>query len=203
MKNQTISNYIQIHTAKIHFLATRATADKPVLLLHGASFSSQTWQDLGTIELLANSGYRVVAVDLPGYGKSQNVSISCEEFLLALLDKLQLNLPVLVSPSMSGCYSLPVVAHHSHKLTGLVAVAPVGISQLAPQLQGINLPTLAIWGSNDRVVPMQHADWLVKIMPQARKVTLANAGHACYMKAPGQFHQHLLKFLDQCWTSRE
>lgn len=37
-----------------------------VLLLHGASFSSETWLKLGTLQLLAIMGHRAVAVDIPG-----------------------------------------------------------------------------------------------------------------------------------------
>ncbi|XP_076350979.1 uncharacterized protein LOC143247197 isoform X2 [Tachypleus tridentatus] len=33
-----------------------------ILLLHGAAFSSKTWLDLGTIQVLAAMGYRTVAM---------------------------------------------------------------------------------------------------------------------------------------------
>ena len=33
------------------------------------------------------------------------------------------------------------------------------------------------------------------LLPNAHKVILENAGHACYMRATAEFHQHLLKFV--------
>ncbi|XP_076337444.1 protein ABHD14A-like isoform X2 [Tachypleus tridentatus] len=37
-----------------------------ILLLHGAVFSSKTWLDLGTIQVLAAMGYQTVAMDVRG-----------------------------------------------------------------------------------------------------------------------------------------
>ncbi|KAF6730918.1 Alpha/beta hydrolase domain-containing protein 14A [Oryzias melastigma] len=41
-----------------------------VVLLHGQAFTSKTWEELGTMAILANNGYQALAVDLPGYGQS-------------------------------------------------------------------------------------------------------------------------------------
>lgn len=37
-----------------------------VVLLHGKAFTSRTWEQLGTLQLLGHRGYRAVALDLPG-----------------------------------------------------------------------------------------------------------------------------------------
>lgn len=37
-----------------------------VLFLHGQAFTSETWEALGTLALLAAEGYRAIAIDLPG-----------------------------------------------------------------------------------------------------------------------------------------
>lgn len=47
-------------------LADSKTTDVSVLLLHGKMFSSKTWMDLGTINLLSAMGFRTIAIDLPG-----------------------------------------------------------------------------------------------------------------------------------------
>lgn len=37
-----------------------------MVLLHGQAFTSKTWEELGTLGLLASSGYQALALDLPG-----------------------------------------------------------------------------------------------------------------------------------------
>ncbi|WP_013323719.1 alpha/beta fold hydrolase [Gloeothece verrucosa] len=195
METSINSQNISIRGAKIHYLEAGTSTGSHLLFLHGASFNSQTWREIGTLQLMAEQGYHAFAIDLPGYGDSQSPSVPREAFLLLLLEELALQQPVIVSPSMSGGYSLPLVASHPDKLRGFVAVAPVGIGKYREQLKGIETPTLAIWGSNDRLIPVSDADLLVQLMPNTRKVTLKNAGHACYMRATDEFHKHLIRFL--------
>ncbi|MEQ8972189.1 MAG: alpha/beta hydrolase [Coleofasciculus sp. C1-SOL-03] len=189
------SQSLPIQGATIHYRDAGNPTSSSVLFLHGASFSSQTWQDIGSLKFLAEKGYRAVAIDLPGYGQSQEIADSPEAFLREFIEKLNLQNPIIVSPSMSGKYSLPFIAKYPELLNGLVAVAPVGISQLSSQLQGIELPILAIWGSDDQIVPIAEADKLLQAMPNGQKVILADAGHACYMNKTDEFHEHLLEFI--------
>ena len=67
------------------------------------------------------------------------------------------------------------------------------------QLQGVELPALAIWGSNDGIVPVEQGKRLARLMPHATLVILQEAGHACYMRATAEFHNHLLQFLERCY----
>lgn len=201
METTITSRFLSLQGKRLHYLEVGATDLPAVLLLHGASFSSQTWQDLGTLALLAQHSYRAIAFDLPGFGQSEDGKFSPLDFLARVLELLPLNKPILVSPSMSGMYSLPLVATHPERLAGFVAVAPVGIATYEHQLQGNPLPTLAIWGSNDRIVPVEQAELLCRLLPHAQKAILANAGHACYMRATTEFHAQLLRFVQECFGS--
>jgi pimeloyl-ACP methyl ester carboxylesterase len=195
MEYSISSNFIQIQTVNLHYLEA-GNLEKPALLfLHGASFSAQTWKDLGTLKRFSQQGYRVVALDLPGYGKSDRISTYQSEILPKVFEKLNLTQVVLISPSMSGTYSLPFLVEHTEQLQGFVAVAPVGIMKMSQKLKGIDLPTLAIWGEGDKIVPVDHANLLIELMPNAEKIVLPKAGHACYMKATNKFHEALLNFI--------
>ncbi|MGD2182611.1 alpha/beta fold hydrolase [Lusitaniella coriacea] len=191
------SKYIKVQRATIHYLEAEKKGSQTIVLLHGASFQAQTWQNLGTLDFLAQQDYQVVAVDMPGYGQSEAFSGTPSEFLREFLESLNLHLPILVSPSMSGSYALPFLIDYTNRLRGLVAIAPVGIVRYQDRLRGIELPTLALWGSNDRIIPLQQADLLAQLMPNTQKVVIEDAGHACYMRATTEFHQHLLEFIQK------
>jgi len=187
---------VDVDGSRVHVLHAGPEGGAPVLLLHGARFSAQTWRDLGTLEVLASSGYRAVAVDLPGYGRSTASELEPEAFLLALLDALGPQRPVIVCPSMSGAFALPLAARHPERLAGLVAVAPVGIEQSLEALRGSALHTLLVWGENDTVVPLAAADRLAGVLMDVRKVVVPGAGHPCYLDDPARFHAELLDFLE-------
>ena len=105
---------------KLHMRSAGPEGARSVLLLHGASFDSGTWQELGTLDRLADGGYRAVAIDLPGYGRSKSARVDPGEFLAELLPMLDIGRPVVVSPSMSGNFSFPLVLEHPELIAGFV-----------------------------------------------------------------------------------
>ncbi|HET6162173.1 MAG TPA: alpha/beta hydrolase [Planctomycetota bacterium] len=171
---------------------------RPVLLLHGGRFSSKDWQEIGTLDVLAKRGYRAVALDLPGFGNSNQVVANPEEFLHEALPLLDVKKPVVVFPSMSGSFAFPLVAAHPDEVAGLVPVAPVDIDKWAPKLgklKELELPILLLWGANDSVIPIKQSETLMAALPQTEKVVLSGADHACWRDKPAEFHQALVTFL--------
>ncbi|OQR79482.1 alpha/beta hydrolase domain-containing protein 14B-like [Tropilaelaps mercedesae] len=114
----------------VHVLYTKrnGTNSTNVVLLHGQAYSSATWMELGTIQALGAMGHAVVAIDLPGYGKTPakgriDKAVFLEKLMLELSFRPQDT--VIISPSMSGAYSLAFLNKHPNLLKGFVPVAPV------------------------------------------------------------------------------
>jgi len=169
---------------------------RPVLLLHGAAFDSETWQKLGTIDVLASAGHRVIAVDFPGFGKSPARRTDPSSFGVELLDHLEIDRVVVVSPSMSGGASLPLVLHHPERVAGFVPIAPIGSVEYAKKLKRSPVPALVIWGEKDALFPPAQAATLAQGFEQAEVLILPGARHPAYLDQPDMFHEALLKFID-------
>uniref|UniRef100_A0A8C2TJ04 Putative protein-lysine deacylase ABHD14B n=1 Tax=Coturnix japonica TaxID=93934 RepID=A0A8C2TJ04_COTJA len=175
-----------------------------VLLLHGIRFSSDTWLQLRTLAVLAGAGHRAVAVDLPGLGRSKDAAAPAPvgqpapgSFLQALLDALGLVPAVLVSPSLSGMYSLPFLFQHGHMLKAYVPVAPICTDRFdAEQYGRVQTPALIVYGDQDVELGQLSLSNL-RHLARHQVLVLQGAGHACYLDKPEEWHRGLLAFLQQ------
>jgi pimeloyl-ACP methyl ester carboxylesterase len=189
---------VELDDARIHYLDVGPKDGRVVLLLHGAAFSSATWEELGTLDLLAEKGYRAVAIDLPGgFRNSKSTGRASENFLLVLMERLAIEKPVVVSPSASGRWALPLAARHPDLLGALVPVAPAGIDAFADELSSADVPVMVLWGTKDDIFPVSEADRLLALLPRADRALFEGAGHACYLDQPERFHDVLLAFLQR------
>ncbi|XP_069981505.1 putative protein-lysine deacylase ABHD14B [Penaeus vannamei] len=200
---------VQVNSKRVNIMGTNtfyreahppdgvSNSGEVVVLLHGAAFKSETWLNLNTINLLAAMGHQVVAIDLPGYGETNRTkNVDKADFLQEFLTKLEIMKPIMVSPSMSGGFSIPYILKHPQALGGYVPVAPVDSQKIVPHASEIRIPTLIIYGSRDQSLGVESRKNLINI-PTSQAVELPDAKHPAYLDRPNQFHTLLYNFIKQ------
>uniref|UniRef100_A0A3B3ZY12 Putative protein-lysine deacylase ABHD14B n=1 Tax=Periophthalmus magnuspinnatus TaxID=409849 RepID=A0A3B3ZY12_9GOBI len=173
-----------------------------VLLLHGIRFSSKNWLEIGTLEALAKAGCHCVAVDLPGLGQSKAAQspapfgeLAPAQFLKALCESLGLAPVVIISPSLSGMFSLPFLMEHPSMVRAYVPVAPICTEKFtAEQYQNVKVPALIVYGDEDSQLGQVSLNNL-KNLANHKVVVMKGAGHPCYLDDPDTWHKALIDFI--------
>jgi pimeloyl-ACP methyl ester carboxylesterase len=62
-------------------------------------------------------------------------------------------------------------------------------------LEDLSMPTLVVWGSRDRVVPLEHATILARSIPNARLYIIRGCGHMPFYQKHRQFERAIMHFL--------
>ncbi len=111
-----------------------------VLLLHGKNFSAAYWE--ATIRALAQAGFRVIAPDQIGFGKSGKPDVHYSfDFLAAntarLLDALGIARVAVVGHSMGGMLAVRFARSYPQRTSRLILENPIGLEdyrlQIPPQ----------------------------------------------------------------------
>jgi pimeloyl-ACP methyl ester carboxylesterase len=186
---------ITINDCTLCCLEDVAGPKRDIILLHGARFSAVTWQKTGTLDVLIKAGYRVHALDMPGFGKSETCSASPAQLLYDFIQQDVTDSPVLIGPSMGGGICLDYFFSWPETIGGLVLVGTVGIQNHRDQFRDVNVPCLLVWGENDTISPLSDSHFLQDEIPGAELVILENASHPCYLDQPDKWHQSLVSFL--------
>jgi pimeloyl-ACP methyl ester carboxylesterase len=121
---------VTVDARRVHLVDIGAGPQTPVLFVHGLGGRWQNW-----IENIAPvaSTRRVVALDLPGFGRSQlpTAPISIPGYAAVvdrLCDLLELESVVLVGNSMGGAIAVATAARFPARVERLVLVSAAGIS---------------------------------------------------------------------------
>ena len=65
------------------------------------------------------------------------------------------------------------------------------------KLKEIKVPSLIIWGSEDPVIPIQHADGFVSAIKDCKFCRMDGFGHTPYVQDPKRFSEIVLNFLNE------
>lgn len=175
-----------------------------VMFLHGNGLNSAIWINIGTFQILAELGYRALAIDLPGHGNSTDVdSIPYSRsdilrYMKNLFTAFQLLLPVLVSPSEGGKYAIPLLMTYPHYLRGFVAIAPSETSHYyISDYKKLTVPLLVMFGEKDDTMLKASSLDNLFYVPNRKIYMIRNTTHTCYVDHPPTFHKLLLQFLDR------
>ncbi len=194
--------YVEVEGHKVHYLFNGVASSIPIVLLHGARYNVDTWIGTKTLEVLTLEGYSAYAIDLPGFGKSDqnqgiNSTFDFSEFLFALLSVLELRKVALVGPSLSGVISLIFATKHPDQISGLVLIGSAGpeVEELKPQIELLNFPTLLVWGEKDVMAPMDMGREIQSLIKGSELFVIEGGSHACYLDDANSFNRKLIEFL--------
>lgn len=104
---------------------------RPLVLLHGVSLSAAVWAPLFT----ALSGWRILALDLPGHGlsgpdrfRSGQVRHRAQELLDDIFDALELDEAPVIGHSLGGMFALWYAAAGGERISRLVAIGEPAVA---------------------------------------------------------------------------
>ncbi|MFP3982382.1 MAG: alpha/beta fold hydrolase [Desulfurivibrionaceae bacterium] len=186
----------EIGKCLIHYIESGPGEENDVVLLHGLKFKAETWQELGTLDLLREKGKHALALDLPGFGASPECDNGKDQVLADFIHTLKLEKPVIVGPSMGGKLAIEFALSYPDLVGGLVLIGAVGVSEYKVALPKIEVPTFIVWGDNDTVSPIENGHILHQEIKGSSFYIVEDASHPCYLDQPQVWHEQLLDFLE-------
>lgn len=105
------------------------------------------------------------------------------------------NPAVIVSPSMSGTFSIPLLLRQPTLFKGYVPVAPgIALEHQRAEFEGVkDVPALIVYGELDHMGTK--ASELLSAIPGSEVMMVEGAGHPAYLDNPRLFHNKLVEFL--------
>ncbi len=122
--------YKQVKNIRVAMI-DEGSSDQVLILIHGLGSNAKGW--IKNIPELSKE-YRVIVLDLPGYGKSQKgyFEFSMDfyaEVLKELIDQLNAGSVTLVGHSMGGQIAITSALNYPDMVDNLVLISPAGIEK--------------------------------------------------------------------------
>ena len=172
----------------------------PVLLLHGYSFTSDVWRDIGLLGELDGRRIPYLAVDMP-YGKVskcikhtrnpvENVEFAKSAYK-AFFGEVP---PLVVGASLGGYIALRYAT--SNPVAGLLLVAPVGAGEFVDAFRRMKVRMRIFYGERDDIVDYAELRDFASAVG-GELVVYEGAGHALYLDQPSRFLRDFADFYNK------
>ncbi|MCU0696889.1 MAG: alpha/beta hydrolase [Myxococcaceae bacterium] len=165
---------------RLRYVELNPTGSRTLLFLHGLGSSLKFWRY--QLDTFAAQGFRVIAIDQLGFGKSDKpaqfpYSMDAQaEVVVEVVEALKLERVVLVGHSMGGEVALATAIRFPEKVEALVLTSPAGFEPFSPREKKWfekvfsasfvkSTPEYGIWGSvryNNFVTWKPEYEWLIE-----------------------------------------
>ena len=232
--------YIEIDSTKIHYI--EKGVGKPIVLLHGWGQTKETYNRI--ISDLKDN-YKIIAVDLPGFGETE-IGLPMDLYMVSdLLYKFMVKKNIVEPIILGHSYGARILGVYAskYKCSKLIIVSGAGIIQkvslknrikiriykffkkrniyiktgskdyinsdnvkrnmlvnaintdITKELNQIDVPTLLIYGKNDKVTPLSLGYKMKNEIKNSELVVMEDCGHFPYIEKPTIFNLILNSFL--------
>lgn len=123
LTDESTSRFIQTESWKIHY--NEAGEGHPLLMLHGSGPGATGWSNFGPNMKVLAERFRVIAVDMPGWGRSDAVTVQERDHVkaaLELLDALEIDKAAFIGNSMGGATTLRFATQHQERMSHLITM---------------------------------------------------------------------------------
>jgi len=127
------SRFVEVDGIRVHYQEAGEKTNPALVLIHGFASSTLVWSKV--FLRLAQAGFRVIAVDLLGFGysgKPRNGEYTIggqAALLMRLLERLGIKRAILVGSSYGGAVAATCALDHSQRVEKLVLIGTVNNNQ--------------------------------------------------------------------------
>ncbi len=127
------------HAPTLRYVELNETGTTTVVFLHGLGSYLKFWRS--QLDETAAKGYRVIAIDQLGFGKSEKPATfpytteSFAENVVEVLDLLHIDKAILVGHSMGGQTALSTAIRYPDRVSALALVSPAGFEVFSTREQ--------------------------------------------------------------------
>lgn len=193
------SIFIDTEFANIHAKSVGDQQNPLLLGIHGWSKRNgwHTWEPL--LQPLAEAGFWLVSVDMPGWGQSvpkkpeAMMNGRAVTVIVQLLDGLGVDTAVIMGKSWGGGVALETALQYPDRVSKLILTAPA--RQNLEPLRELKQPVLLAWAKDDPVIPYDVAQRYVEHIPMIQLESYETGGHSAAPKNAADFAPKAVEFL--------